>query len=55
VTAANSKAFVVIPQNERVCIRFLFALPESSGVAVAAQQLVSEMSVGLKYSLQYPL
>ena len=55
VSTPSRQAFVVIPQAERVCLRFIFALPETSSVAVTAQQLASEMPLGMKYSLQYPL
>ena len=54
---AGSNPFVVVPQDERVCLRFLFAIPESSfnSVAVSAERLASDMSLSVKYSLQYPL
>ena len=56
VHPSSNQPFIVVPQNERVCLRFLFALPEGGGgINVTAQQLLASMPLSLKYSLQYPL
>ena len=53
----DGQPFMVVPQDERVCLRFIFVIPESSfsGVAVAAERLATDMPLSIKYSLQFPL